>query len=144
MPSSVLAHVLERIAGTPIRTDPYPHFYVRDSSDYRLGPHTDSVTKIMSFLFYLPPDESMALLGTSIYAPKQADFRCSRGLHYRFDRFRLVTTMPYLPNSLFGFVRTGNSFHGVEPITATGICRDLLLYDIQRMNPPQSKPVGPG
>jgi hypothetical protein len=118
-------------------------FVVRDSSDYQLGPHTDSLTKMMSFLFYLPPDESMMRLGTSIYAPRQADFRCTKGSHYRFDKFQLVTTMPYVPNALFAFVRTNNSFHGVEPIAEAGVCRDLMLYDIQRLNPPKSKSIGP-
>jgi hypothetical protein len=110
---------------------------VRDSSTYQLGPHTDTVKKALSFLFYLPPDDSMARLGTSIYAPKQADFLCMRGKEYPFDQFHLVKTMPYLPNSLFAFVKTSNSFHGVEPITEAGVCRDLLLYDVQMKVPPE-------
>jgi hypothetical protein len=48
-----------------------------------------------------------------------------------------MATMPYLPNSLFAFVKTPNSFHGVEPIRETGIRRDLLLYDIKVQNPPE-------
>jgi hypothetical protein len=114
---------------------------VRDSSTYALEPHTDTLKKVLSFLFYLPPDDSMVRLGTSIYAPKQADFVCTKGQHYPFDRFHLVTTMPYLPNSLFAFVKTSNSFHGVEAITEPGVCRDLLLYDIKVQNPPELRPA---
>jgi hypothetical protein len=110
---------------------------VRDSSQYELEPHTDNLKKVLSFLFYLPPDDSMARLGTSIYAPRQTDFLCTKGMHYPFDKFHLVTTMSYLPNSLFAFVKTSNSFHGVEPITEAGVCRDLLLYDIKVRNPPE-------
>ncbi len=110
---------------------------VQDYSSYALEPHTDTLKKVMSFLFYLPADDSTAHLGTSIYAPKDPDFVCTKGLHYPFDRFHLVTTMPFLPNALFAFIRTHNSFHGVEPIADAGARRDLLLYDIKVHNPPE-------
>jgi hypothetical protein len=38
---------------------------------------------------------------------------------------------------LFAFLKTQNSFHGVEPIQETGVRRDLLLYDIKVSNPPE-------
>jgi hypothetical protein len=104
---------------------------VQDHSTYALEPHTDS----------------MSHLGTSIYAPKDPGFVCMKGQHYPFERFHLVTTMPYLPNTLFAFVRAGNSFHGVEPIPGPGLRRDLLLYDIKVQNPPeleQSRPANSG
>jgi len=124
---------------------------VQDYSTYSLGPHTDSPSKALSFLFYLPPDDSLAHLGTSIYFPKDPTFTCHGGPHHPFERFERVATMPYLPNSLFAFVKTHNSFHGVEPIQETGIRRDLLLYDIKVKNPPelrqragaQAQPVAP-
>jgi hypothetical protein len=110
---------------------------VQDHSTYALEPHTDTLKKVLSFLFYLPADDSMSQLGTSIYAPKDPDFVCSKGQHYPFAGFHLVTTMPYLPNTLFAFVKTGNSFHGVEPIAGPEVRRDLLLYDIKVQNPPE-------
>lgn len=110
---------------------------VQDYSTYALEPHTDTLKKVLSFLFYLPADDSMPHLGTSIYAPKDPGFVCTKGLHYPFDRFHLVTTMPYLPNSLFAFVKTSNSFHGVEPIADSDVRRDLLLYDVKVQNPPE-------
>lgn len=110
---------------------------VRDSSTYVLGVHNDTPRKVLSFRFYLPADDSMAHLGTSIYTPKDPGFRCNKGMHYPFDGFHRVITMPYLPNTLFAFLRTTNSFHGVEPITGARVDRDLLLYDIQVENPPE-------
>ena len=110
---------------------------VQDHSTYALEPHTDTLKKVLSFLFYLPADDSMSLLGTSIYAPKDPSFVCTKGLHYPFEGFHLVSTMPYVPNALFAFVRTGKSFHGVEPIAGSGVRRDLLLYDIKVQNPPE-------
>jgi hypothetical protein len=116
---------------------------VQDYTTYSLGPHTDSPAKVLSFLFYLPPDDSLAHLGTSIYVPKDPAFTCHGGPHHPFDRFQRMTTMPYLPNSLFAFVKTHNSFHGVEPISEKGIRRDLLLYDIKVQNPPELKQRAP-
>ena len=49
-----------------------------------------------------------------------------------------MMTMPFLPNTLFAFMKTHNSFHGVEPIQEIGVRRDLLLYDIKVANAPGS------
>ena len=117
---------------------------VQDSTTYTLGPHTDTPKKVVSFLFYLPADDSMAHLGTSIYMPKNPEFRCAGGPYHRFEDFRRIATMPYVPNALFAFLKTPNSFHGVEPITDAHVKRDLLLYDIQVENPPElTQPTAP-
>ena len=104
---------------------------VRDHSNYSLGPHTDSPRKAISVLFYCPDDESYAHLGTSIYTPVDPDFRCAGGPHYQFEQFRKIATMAFKPNALFAFVKTDNSFHGVDPIRDADVLRDLILYDIQ-------------
>ena len=104
---------------------------VRDRTTYSLGPHTDAPSKALSFLFYLPPDASMAHLGTSIYVPRDSAFVCPGGPHYASDKFQRMRTLPYVPNALFAFMKTHNSFHGVEPIEEPEVQRDLLLYDIR-------------
>src|SRR5262245_56546141 len=104
---------------------------VRDHTRYSLGPHTDAKNKVLSFLFYLPPDASMTHLGTSLYVPKEPGFTCEGGPHYEFERFRRMQTMEYRPNTLFAFMKTPESFHGVEPIAQPDVVRDLLLYDIK-------------
>jgi hypothetical protein len=111
---------------------------IRDSTTYALGPHTDTPSKALSFLFYLPQDASKAHLGTSIYMPRDAAFVCEGGPHYEFDKFDRMLTMPYVPNALFAFMKTQNSFHGVEPILETEVQRDLLLYDIRAQAPQQA------
>ncbi|HYE36630.1 hypothetical protein [Methylocaldum sp.] len=103
---------------------------IRDFSNYSIPPHTDTQRKLISLLFYLPHDDSLKHLGTSIYSPTDESFVCNGGTHHSFSEFKKVTTAPFTPNSLFGFLRTDNSFHGVEPITETGIQRNLLLYNI--------------
>jgi hypothetical protein len=110
---------------------------VRDTTSYHLGPHTDAPSKALSFLFYLPADASRPHLGTSMYLPRDPAFVCPGGPHYKFENFRLLRTLPYVPNALFGFMKTPNSFHGVEPIDEPDIRRDLLLYDIRGEAPQQ-------
>lgn len=114
---------------------PAPDFYneallVEDITKYALGPHTDSPRKVITMLFYLPKDLSQSHIGTSIYLPKDPAFRCPGGPHYQFDNFMRLHTMPFVPNSLFVFVKTDNSFHGVEPVTDPDTRRWLLLFDV--------------
>jgi hypothetical protein len=103
---------------------------VRDFSNYSIAPHTDTPRKLVSLLFYLPSDASLRSLGTSIYVPNDPAFRCDGTVHHSFDDFKRVTTMPYLPNSLFAFFKTDNSFHGVERIDRKKTQRDSILYNI--------------
>ena len=133
---SRFAELLEQRFGDLRQTRFYDEaLLVQDYTTYSLGPHTDSPSKVLSFLFYLPPDDSLAGLGTSIYVPKDPGFTCPGGPHYKFEPFDRIATMPFVPNSLFAFLKTHNSFHGVEPLKEAGVRRDLLLYDIKVANP---------
>lgn len=102
---------------------------INDTLNYSLGPHTDSPKKVMSFLFYLPSDESQIELGTSIYIPKDGSFTCAGLTHHLHDDFIKIHTNDFLPNSVFGFIKCNNSFHGVEKIVSDER-RWVLLYDI--------------
>ena len=42
----------------------------------------------------------------------------------------MIETPPFLPNSLFGFVKTDTSFHAVPRLTAPGVYRDTLTYNL--------------
>jgi len=109
---------------------------VDDHTRYSLGPHSDSPKKVLTLLFYLPGDLAQEHLGTSIYVPRDPSFRCLGGPHYSFEKFERIYTAPFRPNALFGFVKTANSFHGVEPLKESESCRrQLLLYDVNV--PPQ-------
>lgn len=106
---------------------------VLDGENYSIGPHTDAAWKVVSLLFYLPPDDSLRAFGTSVYAPKDPTFRCPGGPHHDFSGFNRLHTAPFLPNSCFGFFKTDYSFHGVEPITIP--CRrDVLLWNLYDRN----------
>jgi hypothetical protein len=93
-------------------------------------------------LFYLPKDLSQSHIGTSMYLPNDPNFTCPGGPHYGFDKFTRLHTMPFLPNSLFVFVKTSNSFHGVEPVTDPDTRRWLLLFDIYA-RPQQAQVASP-
>jgi hypothetical protein len=76
----------------------------------------------------LAKDDRFSAFGTSIYRPKEADFVAWKSPHYSHDKFDLVGTFPNAPNSLFVFVKTNNSFHGVEPGDYPNDGRNLLMW----------------
>lgn len=112
---------------------------VHDRTQYSLGPHTDSPRKLVTVLFYLPADDSLARHGTSIYVPKEAGFTCEGGPHHPFEPFDRVATMPFVANALFAFPKTNRSFHGVEPFDAAGAGRWLLLFDLFLRRDPEAQ-----
>lgn len=108
---------------------------VRDFSNYAIAPHTDSPRKIVSLLFYMPADESMKSLGTSLYVPNDPELRCEGLRHHSFANFKKVMTASYSSNSLFGFFKTDQAFHGVERIELARVRRDSMLYNITVRKP---------
>jgi hypothetical protein len=111
-------------------------FLMRDRETYELQPHTDSPAKVVSVLFYLPPDDSAAHLGTTLYVPKQPGRRDAGAAHLPRGDFDAAGTMPYRANTLFAFPKTAVSYHGVEPIA--GPCRrDVMLFDIKFVQGPR-------
>lgn len=99
---------------------------IRDLSNYSLGPHTDHPSRIATFILYLPANDGHPHLGTSFYVPKEQGRTCVGGPHYKHDQFDRIFTMDYRPNTALGFLKTSNSFHGVEPVKGKGIERNLI------------------
>ena len=97
-----------------------------------MGPHTDNPRKVISLLIYLPKDLTQKESGTSIYIPKDPNFLAQNKeyQHYPHEQFHKVITMPFAPNSAFCFIKTNNSFHGVEKLEVEDTDRWLLLFDI--------------
>jgi len=116
---------------------------VRDFTNYAISPHTDTPRKLVSLLFYLPADDSMKHLGTSIYAPVDPDLRCEGTAHHGREGFKKVATMAYKPNTLFAFFKTDRAFHGVDRIADADVVRDLLLYNIYVTKVIGKKPPAP-
>ncbi len=104
---------------------------ISDETNYSIGPHTDLPLRVLTMLFYFPKDESQESLGTSVYTPKDPHFTCEGYEHYGFEGFNRFYTAPFLPNTVFGFIKSDRSFHGVEPITVKEVSRNLLNFFIK-------------
>lgn len=104
---------------------------VRDRTHYSIGPHTDHPIRVLTLLFYLPRAEDQRHLGTSIYEPLDPAFECEGFVHHSDKGFKKLYTAPFLPNSVFGFIKSNRSFHGREPILDTGTERNLINYYLQ-------------
>lgn len=105
--------------------------YVKDNDQYKLGPHTDKKTKVLTCLIYLPENDQLKKYGTSIYIPKDPAFKCIGGPHYKREFFNLYKTIEFIPNRLFCFSKSDVSFHGVEPVDEN-VTRNLIIFDIQK------------
>lgn len=112
-----------------IRTD---MTLVRDTRSGGVKIHTSDNRNLLTFLFYLPEDDRYVRHGTTVYVPRERSMRCWGGPHHDFAGFDRVWTAPYRANSLFMFVKSDDSFHGVEPVDTPGIRRDILLFYIHR------------
>ena len=106
---------------------------VKDLKKYHLGAHTDNFNKLITFLFYLPKDNSIEKLGTTIYKSKVKIDPVNSAKHQSIQdtkkNFEKIKTCNFIPNSLLIFPRTNESFHGVEEINEDSRERDLLLLN---------------
>jgi hypothetical protein len=125
-----LIYTLLRIFNVPVGRLKANVRLVRDSQGYRIKPHTDIKSKVLSLLFYLAPDEDHPEAGTTAMVPKAKDFTSDGLSRYPFEDFQSVYTAPFLPNTMFGFPRSNTSFHGVTETTIPK--RDVLLLNIYR------------
>lgn len=99
----------------------------RDFPGYSIGPHTDGKGEEMTVLFYLT-DKTIKDAGTSVYAPKDPEAIYDSG-HHNFEDFDKVKQVEFKRNSCFGFRRSDNSFHGVEPVNEI---RNLIQLSVYR------------
>jgi hypothetical protein len=125
-----IANIVTKDGALHVRGDA---MLVNDQTNYKIGPHTDAAHRLISFLFYMPADDSMRKLGTSIYRT-DPDFISWDGTHFPFDEFEHVETVEFLPNRLLVFPKTERSFHGVEKINELGVNRPLLINNVRLLN----------
>ena len=82
---------------------------------YFIGPHPDTRDRIATAIFYLAEDDAPEDIGTHFYVPKNPAYRSDN--HGKFEDFDRVSTAPYRRNSAVIFLRTPQSYHGVELFT---------------------------
>ena len=107
---------------------------VKDFTNYNLGAHTDSINKFMTFLFYLPKDDSHRHIGTSLYQLKnKPNKNIIYNNHYSENEtkelFEEKKLAEFLPNSVLIFPRTDFSYHGVSSINIGSYERNVLLLN---------------
>lgn len=83
-------------------TEAIPIFY-KDFPGYFIRIHQDHPIKVATLQIYLPPDESQIHLGTCFYRKHG-------------DGYTRLKRNAFKPNSGYAFVRTDDSWHGVDPI----------------------------
>ncbi|MBI1190523.1 MAG: hypothetical protein GC200_07585 [Tepidisphaera sp.] len=105
-------------------------YLFRDTGGYGIGPHTDTLKKVVTMLFYLPEDESQRGAGTSIVVPTDAKGYSHHPTgHESWDAYRPAKTIEFLPNTLASFLVTDRSLHAVRP-TPPGSVRQSLQFFI--------------
>ena len=116
---------------------------INDKKNYSLGPHTDSPKKVISLLIYLPKDFTQKETGTTIYMPKDPNLLNKElpHIHYPHEQFHKVITMPFVPNSAFCFIKTNNSYHGVEKLDKEETDRWSLQYNMHITNETLEKEI---
>jgi hypothetical protein len=102
---------------------------VSDRRNFVIKPHTDTPQKLFSLLFYLPKDDSLSACGTALYRQVDERKRYNNVDYFEFDEFQEVARAPFVPNTMFGFVRTKNSFHAVPQLETLGQTRNLLIFE---------------
>ena len=106
---------------------------VKDCTKYQLGAHTDLSNKFLTFLFYLPKDNSLKEIGTSLYKPINKEVLKTFSPHYTMEEtrnnFEEIIKTEFLPNSVLIFPRTNLSYHGVSSINIGSKERNLLLLN---------------
>ena len=98
-----------------------------------LTPHTDKIGKLASILVYFPhPDWKDARQGsTEFYTPNDPSMRRNwSNRHLDFDNVKPFLSVDFKPNTLIGFVKSADSYHGVREIN----CPDGLERTSFNMN----------
>ena len=103
-----------------------------DRGGFQITPHTDSSNKLATFLIYCTDLDTLKAEGTSIFRPTDSEFKCWRGYQYPFDNFEEIKRIEYLPNLMFGFRKTDNSFHGKLPTKLTTSCRRTIAITLHK------------
>ena len=105
---------------------------IKDFTKYNLGSHTDTLEKLITFLFYIPYDDSLINTGTCLYKLKK-NISHDMNDHYDLEEtnkfFDKVKSCKFLPNTLLLFPRTNLSYHGVDQINIKQKERNLLLLN---------------
>ena len=94
---------------------------LRDLSGYKITPHPDTPSKVVTCQFYLPENTGQIALGTSFYK-KRADGSMEKAV-----------TLGFYPNSAYCFTVTDRSFHGTEFEEFGSIPRNSMMLNYYKL-----------
>jgi hypothetical protein len=98
-----------------IKKKGYSGFFLhKDLQDFEVKPHVDVRSKLVTYLFYLPKDDSLPDLGTSVLVAKKGKEIQHTTKHQEWENFDIVKKSKYIPNSFFSFTPCENSYHAVK------------------------------
>lgn len=118
------------------------YFLHKDLEDFEVTPHKDVHSKLVTYIFYLPKDDSMSELGTQILVPKSGLSIPDTTAHQKWEHFELVKIIENIPNSFFAFAPCENSYHAVKikfPTNQVKKERDTLrgfVFDVSEKDYP--------
>lgn len=100
-------------------------------------PHTDDQKKLVSLLLYFPDPKWQENYGgdTEFYRAKNLTARNNwNNQRVSFEDLIPFSRAPFVANRLVAFVKSKNSYHGVQPITCPdGMARDSLNINVNRI-----------
>ncbi|KAK3288077.1 hypothetical protein CYMTET_4431 [Cymbomonas tetramitiformis] len=102
----------------------------RDGKDYFISPHTDTVMKVITTLFYLPVNGAHPELGTVVFKSKTSDADGGGGKTWNgkgdyLRDFDIIREGTFMPNTVFAFAPCTSSWHGV-PLVTENLRRDTV------------------
>lgn len=103
--------------------------YSMDGTGYALDPHTDLSTKLFTMLIYMPDNEALIGNGTNVLKPKEEGFEDKLNRTHNPNKFEIYKTSKLIPNNVFCFKRTDNSFHSVSKHQEQET-RKILMYTV--------------
>jgi hypothetical protein len=86
----------------------------RDVAGYWIAPHKDTHWKAITVQIYLPPNASIAHVGTVLHERSQ-------------DGLRRFTQLPFEPNSGYAFAIGDDTWHSVDRVGPQVLSRDGIL-----------------
>lgn len=92
-----------------------------------IGPHTDLPSKLISLMVYFPDDgcEGSEDMGTEFYQGKnsretqkswKAGMMKKNAMDQFFEKHEVFYKPKFTPNKLVGFIKTSDSWHGLQPL----------------------------
>lgn len=88
---------------------------IRDEAGYKIGVHSDIKKKVITTQYYLPVSNNQQHLGTTFYS------KTGKG------KYQVEKRNEFSKNSGYSFTVNNESFHGVDPVSASDAPRHSLL-----------------